>query len=557
MKSTYVVLFSAVLVGGGIAAWFVFSPDKPPAPRLEPIPKQQVPEPAPNNGVPPAREPYPPGFDLAQLSPQAVHPCGDDRVLALNQSDALLWSLTESKPLGVWRHSPHGPSPLTHSCASPDGTRLATIDVIGARILFQAGAAVVGPGASGLMGEPARIGRIIDLGTSKSLLLRSSALLGSPQIVGWSATGDRLLLVEPSGFGPIVPRLFDTTTGMEIGVVGQRGPERSPGVPEFNRGAGGFFLRRDTPPTQYDLYYFSGTGISGERGLDRVLFSPAGRYLMTSAGEKDKVLGLFVWQVRDGSLATNLTLERRKVLDIAFRPDDRWLALLIQDHLETGAAEGPVLRVLDPETGATLSAIRNLQAPRSVVWVQDGKQLIVTEKRLDTERIRCLDATTGAEVWKLEAPAGGTVGGVAVQPHGNLVACTVVEFEEDPWMRRLSLHVLDAATGKPAWNATPVQSAARTWVWSGVMWSPDGKYLLRGSLVPELEIHDAKGVARGTFSVNREEFIPSIRWDPRRPRLFLRDTLVDFAGAKAVACPWLSQPGTKEVPQSDKTEKKP
>lgn len=489
---------------------------EPPPPSVEPLPRPKE--------LPPRPEPPPPGFDFANFYPSNVYPISDRRVLGLNERDAVLWDLVDGKHVTAWRYSPRIPEERRTSSLSPDATRLAVIDFFGARCLFHQYAAVAGgPYALSHLGDPgawARVGRIIDLTTYKSVLLTSPANIIDPTLLAWSPTGDRVLLADRNLGAdvnrPTFLRLFDTATGKEAGVIGARLPRSAYEEPAFK-------------PSEYGLVRRSVYAGMIAHAVERVLFSPDGRHLLTLAGTGtgDPVprMPLHIWDGRDGSLRANLAMDYRKLHTASFSPDSKRLALVVHDRNELGVESARVVRVVDPETGATLAALPGSRPPDAFCWTPDSKRLVIAT---ESDRIRCLEAETGDEVWNVPRPRETSLGPFTHQPGGSLIAFTVVETDRTTDKRTTTLHVLDSATGKPAWTVKGVEAAG--YLSEVVTWSPDGKYVVRGVIVPAgtdaagvtsegnwgCEVLNARnGQVVTTFGASS----PNVHWHPSSARL--------------------------------------
>ncbi len=218
-------------------------------------------------------------------------------------------------------------------------------------------------------------------------------------------------------------------------------------------------------------------------GVSRVIFSPAGKFLLSSAVART----LNLWDVETGKEIRSFSDSDDNINTFAFSPDESFFA--------TGGWKG-LLKMRNLETGATLWMVKgHSDYVQRIVFSADGK--IVATGSSD-KTIKIWDAATGREIRTLGGSAEA-VTGLAFSPDEK----NILSVSKDGIVR-----LWDTATGselrtyagKPGWT-------------KAIAFSPDGRYVMAGNEKTEITVWETvtgremksfsiepKGVSRVAFS---------------------------------------------------------
>lgn len=222
-------------------------------------------------------------------------------------------------------------------------------------------------------------------------------------------------------------------------------------------------------------------------GVSRVIFSPSGKLLLSSAVART----LNLWDVETDKEIRSFSDTEDNINTFAFSPDEAFFI--------TGGWKG-LLKMRNLETGATIWTVKgHNDYVQRVVFSADGK-IVVTGSSDKTVKI--WNAATGQEIRTL---AGSTeaVTGLTLSPDEK----NILSASKDGLVR-----LWDAATGgeirafqgKPGWT-------------KAVAFSPDGKYIMAGNEKTEITVwetatgREIKSFSIEPKSVSRVAFSPDAR----------------------------------------------
>jgi WD40 repeat protein len=203
----------------------------------------------------------------------------------------------------------------------------------------------------------------------------------------------------------------------------------------------------------------------GERGIERLAWSPDGRLLAT-AGEERRVR---LWDARSGKPVHELRGHTARAHGLAFRSDGQRLA--------TSAADGTV-RVWDIQTGREVLCLRgHAFAVRAVAWSADGRRLASAGS---DGTIRVWDAETRPEPLILNSPEVRIISGLAFSGDGRQLAT----FNDVP-----GLALWQPETGQALSFPEPIKSAK--WHWCAVAY-PAGLLVVLSAAKDAVEFRDSR-----------------------------------------------------------------
>jgi WD40 repeat protein len=191
-----------------------------------------------------------------------------------------------------------------------------------------------------------------------------------------------------------------------------------------------------------------------------LLFSPDGRWLVTSSGPRHQAEGCATLrEAGTGRAIRELEGFHEGRNNVAFSPDSR--ALLY------GGAQALLVRGVND--GADVLSLRNLGGePLSVSFSPDGRRILAEVRKADqTEEIKIWSARDGRVELAIPVPSHDTVNRVIFSPDGNRLA--TADF-------KALVRIWDAMSGEELVSL----KGHTSWVWS-LAFSPDGTLLYSGS----------------------------------------------------------------------------
>jgi hypothetical protein len=218
---------------------------------------------------------------------------------------------------------------------------------------------------------------------------------------------------------------------------------------------------------------------------------------------------------RTGKALASLSVPNRLYHQWAFSPDSRKFALLSADVAKNKTSEradspwdtligtdfrGPkapneavALRLIDPETGATLRRLDGDFSPHGFAWSPDSRRLLVASmgmnERSPTRDLTCWDAVTGRRLWTREwlPTRHSKVLGMTCSPDGKHVAVTarltIVGKGFD--QVELWLHILETENGKRVLEKKLDRLVGRNRSGAAPAWGPESNRVLAGSVVAD------------------------------------------------------------------------
>ncbi|MGH3135810.1 MAG: WD40 repeat domain-containing protein, partial [Gaiellaceae bacterium] len=311
-----------------------------------------------------------------------------------------------------------------------------------------------------------------------------------------------------SPLSPVVARIFDLSSGAEVGVV--RRPGGNTGAREIGVSPDGTLLAASHGQTnpELDLYRLP----DGERldsveshsgGVLDLEFSRDGSVLATAGVDG----AARMWGSQNGRLRELLALRSKPnpVMSVSFSGDATRLVTVGQISQEarvwdvTEAGRGEVLALPGPESGLFQNAI---------AFTRDGRRLVASSGPAGT--VRVWNAETGAELLALNAQADGHasargISGIDVSPDGLRIATAGADG---------SARVYDATSGKELLVVRGRHCAGRgTCAVNRAAFSPDGTKIATTGADATVRIMAADGgrelrvlrpqgpVGLGTYSV--------------------------------------------------------
>lgn len=222
-------------------------------------------------------------------------------------------------------------------------------------------------------------------------------------------------------------------------------------------------------------------------GVSRVIFSPTGKFLLSSAVART----LNLWDVETGKEIRSFSDSDDNINTFAFSPDESFFA--------TGGWKG-LLKMRSLETGATLWAVKgHSDYVQRIIFSADNK-IVVTSSSDKT--IKIWEAATGKELRTLGGSAEA-VTGLAFSPDEKYILSVSKDGIVRLWDTATG-SVIRTYAGKPGWT-------------KAVAFSPDGRYVMAGNEKTEIRVWEtATGREIQSFSiepksVSRVAFSPDAR----------------------------------------------
>jgi WD40 repeat protein len=303
----------------------------------------------------------------------------------------------------------------------------------------------------------AGMAKLWDMETGKSI--QTLYHTGSVFEVAFNVKGDRFVTTSQDG----TAKIWDTKTvrelltlyGSESGVVAAA---FSPDDNYLATASGAEVKVWDISPTGsqewLDIYEHS-------EGVSNVAYSPDGQRLATGGANFNVV----VWNSESGE--KEIRRNFRKVQDIAFNPDGKSLAVVVDDN-------SLAARVWNLETNdETVWLVGHTDRVTNAAYHPDGKQL-ATGSLDGTARV--WDAMTGEPIFTLER-GGSPVNDVAYDSGGSYLAAG---------NRNGMVMVWEASSGRFV-----TEWAGHTGAVSGVSFSPNGQYLATAGFDGIVKVWDA------------------------------------------------------------------
>ncbi len=245
---------------------------------------------------------------------------------------------------------------------------------------------------------------------------------------GVAFVGRDRVAISPWAYGsplsPVVARIFNLSSGAEVGTVERPGGNAGASAAEIAVSPDGTLLAANHGQVEFDLYRLpSGKLLDVVEAHSTVLdieFSRDGSVLATSG--VDGVAR--VWQIRDGKLRELLALRGNPnpVMSVSFSGDATRLVTVGQISQEarvwdvSAAGRGEVLTLPGPESGPVFPAI---------AFTPDGRRLVASSGPAGT--VRVWNARTGAQLVVIDghararAPTHGVIG-IDVTRDGSRIA---------------------------------------------------------------------------------------------------------------------------------------
>ncbi len=370
-------------------------------------------------------------------------------------------------------------------------------------------------------------GRLATLGTDRAVRIwdvRSGrelqAFLGVHQRTdpasawgeGVAFVGADRIAISPWGgpgtpLSPVVARIFDLSSGAEVGVV--KRPGGNTGAREIAVSPDGTLLAASHGAInpELDLYRLPGgelldTVEAHAGGVMDIEFSRDGSRLATAGVDG----AARVWEIRNGKLRELLALRSKPnpVMSVSFSADATRLVTVGQLFGArvwdvSAAGRGEVLTLPGPESGPV---------PPAIAFTPDGRRLVASSGPAGT--VRVWNAQTGAELLVIHAGARGDtqargVSGIDVSPDGSRIATAGADG---------SARVYDAESGKELLVVRGRHCAGQgNCAVNRVVFSPDGTKIattgadatvriMAADTGRELRVLRAHGpVGSGTYSV--------------------------------------------------------
>jgi len=189
-------------------------------------------------------------------------------------------------------------------------------------------------------------------------------------------------------------------------------------------------------------------------GVNGVVFSPDGKYLVTASADKTAR----VWDAASGEEVARMDHDDA-VNGVAFSPDGEYLA--------TGSKD-KTARVWDAVSGEEVVRVVHEDSVNGVTFSPDGRYLATTSN--DTTA-RIWDAYSGDEVARMQHE--DVVDGIAFSPGGEYLATT--SNDVTPSSQDRTIRIWKTTSGKEVASITHEDSV------NSVAFSPDGKYLATAS----------------------------------------------------------------------------
>jgi WD40 repeat protein/DNA-binding SARP family transcriptional activator len=246
---------------------------------------------------------------------------------------------------------------------------------------------------------------------------------------GIAFVGDDRIAISPWGgpgtpLSPVVARIFDLSSGAEVGVV--KRPGGNAGARDIAVSPDGTLLAAShgAIDPELDLYRLPGGRLLDDveahtGGVLDIEFSRDGRDLATAGVDG----AARVWEIPNGKLRELLTLRSKPnpVMSASFSGDATRLVTVGQlwgaRVWDTSAAgRGEVLTLPGPKSGPV---------PPAIAFTPDGRRLIASSGPAGT--VRVWNAQTGAQLLAIDAQAHGDaqargVIGIDVSPDGSRIA---------------------------------------------------------------------------------------------------------------------------------------
>ena len=281
---------------------------------------------------------------------------------------------------------------------------------------------------------------------------------GPVRFVVYSPDGSRLATSSSDG----TARLWNTTTGQEIAVMGGSGADVT-GIDFSPDGVWLAMTGYDGAVSLWDVTDGQKLRVLGQHpgGVTGLDFSPDGSLVATSGLQNGDV---YIWDALQGGLVYSFTAHYAPVWYVTFSPDG--------ERLATASVDGTA-KVWDAATGQELVTLAGHGGLVSVVaFSPDGTRLATSS--FDTT-VRVWDAASGQSLLTLSGHTS-MVSWVAFSPDGRRLATAGVDGTARVW---------DASTGRPL-----LTLAGHVGVVIGVAFSPDGIHLASGGFDGTARIWD-------------------------------------------------------------------
>lgn len=226
---------------------------------------------------------------------------------------------------------------------------------------------------------------------------------------------------------------------------------------------GQYSTQGDAALTETSSFAFAERLIEGhDNSITSTVYSGDGRYLLTGSSDKTAKL----WDARTGTLVRTFSGHTDTIINVAFSPDSRQVA--------TGSFDKSV-RIWETETGKQIHELRGTEfRVRSLAWSPDGQYVAAGT---GDWTIWMWNASTGALVRQFDKIHGDFIIGIAFSPDSKTIVTGSGDNTAKLW---------DVETGEVLRTLGIAGNAdtrnGHTNFIKSVQFSPDGKYVLTGSL---------------------------------------------------------------------------